>query len=259
MSIGDDSVNSFFGRGHNGVIFELFGTVHLITLGVFLALALGTYVFRKRLDDNRVYNIIRYTIAGILLVNQIGYYIWLLGNGIWTVGVGLPLTLCGIATYLSIYLLLTESFITYEVLYFWGLCGTLQALITPDFGNYGYNHYRYYEFFISHILIVITVLFMTFVKKYRPNIGSMIKSFLWLNIYAGFIFVINIIADTNYLWLLHKPETATLIDFLGPWPWYIVSLEILGIILFMVFYGPFLLKDYIERIQNYKPDNKEHA
>ncbi|GAB4481644.1 MAG: hypothetical protein OHK0031_03670 [Anaerolineales bacterium] len=37
-----------------------------------------------------------------------------------------------------------EGIAIYELLYFMGIGGALQALLTPDVGIYGFPHYRYF-------------------------------------------------------------------------------------------------------------------
>ncbi|HEY9576408.1 MAG TPA: TIGR02206 family membrane protein, partial [Pseudobacillus sp.] len=51
------------------------------------------------------------------------------------------------------------------------------------------------------------------------------KTMVFLNLLVPVISFVNQLTDGNYLYLHHKPETASLLDFLGPYPWYILSLE----------------------------------
>ena len=57
------------------------------------------------------------------------------------------------------------------------------------------------------------------------------------------VFFFNQILGSNYLFIAHKPETASLIDVLGPWPWYILSLEVIGAVMCLLLYLPFAISD----------------
>ena len=54
-------------------------------------------------------------------------------------------------------------------------------------------------------------------------------------VWAVTAYVFNVIADTNYGYLNRKPPSASLIDVLGPWPWYVFA-EIV-----IVFFGWMLI------------------
>jgi len=99
----------------------------------------------------------------------------------------------------------------------------------------------------------MAIIYMTFIEGYRPTFKSLIKTFVITNIYMGVIAVFNLLVGGNYLFICGPPETPTLIDFLiqvfGPWPWYIIGLEIIGIISFLVYYSPFLIKDLVTKIK----------
>ena len=85
---------------------------------------------------------------------------------------------------------------------------------------------------------------MTIVENYRPTWRSFRKVFLWLNVYVVVIYFINLVVGSNYMYVVHKPETASLLDVLGPWPVYIFASELVALAMFIVLYLPFALYDW---------------
>lgn len=223
--------------------FRLFSATHLIPLAILLSLGMLIYVLRKRLRTPSLNKQARYAIAGLLLLQEGSYHIWAMVNDSWYLGYSLPLHICGVSALLSASMLITRRYPLFEVVYFWGLAGATQALLTPDIGDYSFPHYMYYKFFISHSLIILAVLFMTFVESYRPSVKSLGKVFLITNAYAAFVASINYLTGGNYLYLCGKPQGPSLLDYLGPWPWYIFSLEAVVALSFMICYLPYLTGD----------------
>ncbi|HIN03237.1 MAG TPA: TIGR02206 family membrane protein, partial [Candidatus Marinimicrobia bacterium] len=64
-------------------------------------------------------------------------------------------------------------------------------------------------------------------------------SFLALNGFLGLATIVNLVLDSNYFWICGKPPTASLLDYLGPWPWYILTAEIVALLHYLVAYAPF--------------------
>lgn len=151
--------------------------------------------------------------------------------------------MCSVMVWSSLYMLLTKHYGVYEVAYFLGIGGALQALLTPDANMYGFPHYRAFNTFIAHGLLVAIPIYMTIVEGYRPTLQSFKRVFLWTNIYMVMVFFINLVIGSNYLFIAHKPEFPTLLDILAPWPWYILQLEVVAFAILFVLYLPFLLKD----------------
>lgn len=150
----------------------------------------------------------------------------------------LPLHLCGASMILSVMVLLFHSYRAYEITYFWGLGGAIPALITPDV-EYTFPHPFFVMFFTGHGLELTGVTFATIAMGFRPRSGSVARAIVATGAYASIILPLNYLLHSNYLYLRHKPEQSTLIDGLGPWPWYILSLAILAVLIAVVLYLPF--------------------
>jgi hypothetical integral membrane protein (TIGR02206 family) len=154
----------------------------------------------------------------------------------------LPLELCDISMIMCAIMFGSMSYPLYEIVYFWGMAGSIEALITPDIGIYTFPHFIFFQFFISHGSIIILCLFMTFVYGYRPSFKSLIKSLVVLNIYAGFIGIYDKFMGTNFMYLLEKTKNTSIMSYLGPWPWYLISLELVAIVSCVLCLIPFIIK-----------------
>ena len=130
-----------------------------------------------------------------------------------------------------------------HLMYFLGRAGATIALLLPDVGIYGFPHFRYFQTFIAHTLIIVSALYMMVVEVFHPTWASAKRVFIWTNIYMAFVFILNLIIGSNYLFIAHKPETPSLIDMLGPWPWYILPIELLAVVIILLLYLPYALKD----------------
>lgn len=232
----------YFAMDYNGGAFELYGIAHLIALAIIIALCFALPSLRN-LSENGKRNL-RYFMAVALVADELSAHAWQIYWGTWTIQTMLPLQLCGVALWGSVYMLFTNNYGFYELMYFWGLGGATQALLTPDASQYGFPHYRAFQTFIAHGLLVIVPLYMTIVEGYRPTLKSFKRVFIWTNIYMVAVFFLNLAIGSNYLFIAHKPDFPTLIDMLAPWPWYILELEVIGFTIFTLLYVPFFIKDW---------------
>jgi uncharacterized membrane protein YwaF len=70
-----------------------------------------------------------------------------------------------------------------------------------------------------------------------------------VNIYAAIIYPINMLLGTNFLYINGKPATASILDMLPAWPYYLIYMELIGIVVFMLLYLPFIIKDWRARVK----------
>ena len=223
-------MNQFFASDFTGQPFVIFSPSHLVALSIIVVILLTIYIFRNRFTE-RGKRIFRYALAAMLIIQEISNHAWFIYAGQWTAQEMLPLHLCGLLVWASAFMLIWKSNTVYEFAYIIGIMGALQALLTPNIGAYGYPHFRFFQTNLSHGGIVIAALYMTWVEGFRPYPKSLWHVLIYGNIYMVFAGIINWLIGSNYLFIAHKPETASILDSLPEWPIYILYIEGLGIIL----------------------------
>jgi len=118
------------------------------------------------------------------------------------------------------------------------LAGATMALLTPNLWE-PFPSFGTVQFFVDHGLIVASVLFLAWSGLMRPRAWSVARAMVVLNVLAALIGVFNFVYKTDYMYLRAKPRNASLLDLLGPWPWYLVATEFVALALFLLLYLPF--------------------
>lgn len=226
--------------------FPLFGTAHLTVLVLTVVVPALLVALAKGCRSETVTNGIAVSLGSILLVNEVLSFIWKWHLGTITWGNGLPMHLCDWATFTVIIACFWRKQWAYELSYFWGLAGTLQAVITPDL-HYAFPAPSFFIFFISHSGLVATILYLTFAFPLRPTWASIPRAYGWLLVYAASAGLVDWLLEVNYGYLRAKPAGASLLDEFGPWPWYIPVTTLLALGFFLAFYLPFAVADGIRR------------
>ncbi len=239
-------MSQYFAKAYTGAPFDLFGPAHLTALGIVLLVNL--WLLRLRHAPYASRRRFRHLLAAILITNEVIWHIWNWATGQWTIQTMLPLHLCSLFVFLSAYMLITRSYAVYEYAYFLGIGGAIQALLTPDAGIYGFPHLRFFQVIISHGAIVTASVYMTVVEGYRPTWESLKRVAVGTNLYMLVVGVINWALGSNYLFIAHKPDTPSLMDLLGPWPWYILSIEGVALVVCVALYLPFAIRDRRTRV-----------
>ncbi len=220
-----------------GPPFELFGTAHLVALLSTLLLGLMLIRSPKRAEPGTLAR----SMAGLLLLIAVAKPFLFVGVYDQPLAQSLPLDLCRINEFFCVYLLLARSFRTFEIAYFLAMAGSTTALLTPDL-LHGFPDPRFITFFVSHGLSVLAVLYAVFGFGFRPTLRSLGITFLFLGIYTPFIAGVNLLLDSNYLFLTSKPEGASVMDYLGPWPIYLIALVAIAIAACFLCYLPFAFR-----------------
>ena len=128
----------------------------------------------------------------------------------------------------------------FEILVFWIIAGTIQGVITPDIAI-GFPDFDYFRYWVVHLGLLLIIFYATVVFKMRPRFKSVFKSILALQVYVAMMVATNIILDANYFYLNEKPQSASLLDYFGEWPYYILVTQLILIPYFLIIYLPFYL------------------
>lgn len=132
-----------------------------------------------------------------------------------------PLRLTDLATLAAGYALVTRRRWAYALTYYWCLTLSTQALISPALEAEDFPGPEFLAFWAIHLLVVWAAIYLTWGVGMRPDWGSYRFAVTATVVWVAVTFVFNSVADTNYGFVNRKPATPSLLDVLGPWPWYL--------------------------------------
>ena len=177
-------------------------------------------------------------ISLVLVADAVSYSVGLALQGTWSAKTSLPLALCDVGVLVAAAACWWRAALLVELTYFWGLAGTLQAVITPDL-NVGFPNLVFFQYVVGHVGIVVAALFLVIGMRIAPRRGSVIRV---LAITAGYTAVVGLVdgvTGANYMFLRAPPGEWTLLRVLGPWPWYVVSAAGVAAVLVTMLDAPF--------------------
>ncbi len=223
-------------------LFVTFGGQHFLGLVVSLACGIALVWVARSSGSARFDRAVRWTLAMGCLASQA----FMLNFWTWTgapVRLLLPLHLCDVGLLIAPVALLTGNRYVYELLYFWGIGGAVQALLQPNITT-GYPTAQCACFFLGHGLIVTSALYATVVMRRRPTGWSVLRVWLITNAYGLLMLPVNHALGTNYLFIMWKPATPSLLDIMGPWPYYLLVLDVVALLVMCLCYLPFFVLDW---------------
>ncbi|MBN2241140.1 MAG: TIGR02206 family membrane protein [Acidobacteria bacterium] len=221
--------------------FHSFSAPHIAALGILAGLCfLVARTARKLTPSGR--NRLGRSLALLPALYGAVFYVLQARAGVLSWEYSLPLDLCSVVLVACTVSLIRPSRFLCEITYFWGLGGTLQALVTPDLAG-GFPSRDFFLFFWGHGAILVGIAFIIAARKFRPRRDSVLRMMVALNVYALALGAINALMDWNYGYLCGKPAAPSLLDLLGPWPWYLLSLEGIALLTFFLLFLPW--KNYL--------------
>ncbi|MGB0274253.1 MAG: TIGR02206 family membrane protein [Flavobacteriaceae bacterium] len=199
-------------------------------LGILIYLFIG-----KRLSPKTSLHYAKLISVVLITTTVMGHFRNIM-NGYWNISDNLPFHLCGISNLIACFILfIPKNNRLFEFLYYAGILGAIQALLTPQINNFDGSSYEYFEYYFSHAGILLLPIYMFKNLDYRLTSFSWLKIVLYLNILVIIVMPLNFIIDSNYMYLAHKPNVNNPFV-IGEWPYYILFWEIIVVVFTYLLY-----------------------
>ena len=223
----------------NDYSFQTFSFEHnSYLLGLLLLWFILPLIGKKFLSKDQQRNVVFILIA-VTLLQELLHYFFKINLNSFDIAQDLSLHMCGISVFISCYALYTKNQAAFELSFFWGLAGALQAVLTPDPTRFHFGYISTFWSFLSHGIIIMNVFWLIFVDNMRCRKNSLLNTILVTN---GAIFIIGIINSAigngaNYWFICEKPSGDS--PFLiGEWPYYLFTFQLAGILFMSLIYLP---------------------
>jgi hypothetical integral membrane protein (TIGR02206 family) len=213
---------------------------HLLPLALLAVVSVLLCVAARR-APGRWLEVVAGVIAVSLVVAELSWQPYVLANQTWSLGASLPVQLCDVGGFVAAAALLWRRLLLVEVAYFWGLGGTLQAVLTPDLKDQHFPSFPYLQFYVTHDLVILAALFLVIGLGLQPRPGAVRRIFLLTLAFALLVGVIDLVTSGNYMYLRQVPASGSLLDLMGPWPWYIAAGAALTLLVLVILDAPFRL------------------
>jgi len=210
---------------------------HVIPLFVIAIAVVGVLLVARRWTGQRVDQGAK-VIAVAVVLAECAWWGLAIVQKRWSLQYNLPLHLCEVGCFVLAAALWWRIRFAFEVAYFWGIGGTLPGLFTPSIPGQ-FPDAVYFQYYAEHGLVVLGALYLVFVMRMRPSRGAVRRVFTATAVYALVVWFVDLAVNGNYLFLRYLPPTKTALDYMGPWPWYLVTGTVLAIVVMNLLYMPF--------------------
>ena len=151
-------------------------------------------------------------------------------KGFWFIEDSLPLHMCAIMWFVTIYLFISKSQWAFELMLFIGMPGGIHSLLTPEL-THGTTLLDKIDYFLAHGGLVMAPFYAIFVLNMWPRKNAVWRAFLIINVIALAVGIVNWVVDANYMYLASRPIVDNpLIPppsiIFGQWPYYILIFQL---------------------------------
>ncbi|HUO70092.1 MAG TPA: TIGR02206 family membrane protein [Solirubrobacteraceae bacterium] len=208
-----------------------FSIAHLAALAT-LVLGCGLAVIEPRRHPGRWVRWASWALAGVILAGWAGEYVAEIIVGTWSLRYSLPLQLTDAVSLTAIIALLTWQPLFVELLFFWSFSASLQAVLTPDLGS-SFPSVFYFTYFAYHVGSIVAACLLVFGCRLYPRPGAIWRVYALTLAFALISGLGDVITGGNYMYLRSKPIHNSLLQVMGPWPLYIASGAVIGLVMFL--------------------------
>lgn len=211
LIFGSAGLAHFFRAREDGFVFQTFSCTHWILLIVWLGGMVSIFFARHRLRRGQAGRRLSLLLATILLLDQLVLYGWQFGSGYFSLGMSLPLYHCRLAVPLMIIGIYSGNRLCKQLALYWGMLGTMTAMILPDLYAFHWPHYTNIQFFLVHILLGWLVAYLIFVERPSFTVRALGHVLGFTLVFNLLICGVNVlmrahgITEANYAFLYEAP------------------------------------------------------
>lgn len=229
----------------SGLGFSHFDAMHLTWLAIaVVVIILNCLLYRKLTDRGR--RIWRLVVAGLLVADEIFKDVMLIiGNRF--LPSYLPLHLCSINIILIAVHALKPSRMLSGYLYTVGIPGAAAALLFPTWTSLPLLNFMHLHSFTVHILLVLYPVVLGVAGELRPSVRQLHKYLLLLVAMAIPIYGINLLLDTNFMFLMYADPGNPLYIFQQLWGNHFYGFPVLIAAVMLVMYVPLIILRKIKK------------
>ncbi len=218
-------------------VFHPYGLSHWIALLVFFAGLVALVYWGRRGPSEEAEWRFRHGFALLFAANQIFFQIYSMLPSNWNVAKSLPFQFSDLAPVGAIFALWNGNPLGFLLAYYWGLTLTPHSVFTPVVA-YDFPHISFLMYWNPHVLMLWASVYLTWGLGYRPTWRGYALTMTLSVVWVVTMMVFNHLTGANYLFVSRKPGSATLLDYLGDWPLYVLVLVGLGLVVWALMTGP---------------------
>lgn len=221
--------------------FEAYTMEHFLPIILAVLIAWASISIANRRLKKKQQSILGTILASTSFVCVLGRMGYLMGQGNFDPALDLPFFLCRFMAVVLPFVMYTRNRFLLGILYFWILVGTVNAVITPEV-SFNFGHWEYNIYWIYHLMLIVSIIYAARVYKFKITWKDYWNAVLATIGFTIFSIGVNYVLEANYNYLSEKPPVASILDYMGPWPWYIILVYLLMFFLFFLAFLPYLLR-----------------
>lgn len=212
---------------------QQFSLEHIVGLLVAALGAAVLFAIARREEDRGAARVAR-GLAIAIVVAYLAEHLSYVSRGTWSPQRNLPFHLTDATAMVTVAALWRpDTPILVELVYFWSLSAALQAVLTPGVAE-PFPHVLYFTYFIIHSGPVVAACLLVVGCRRIPRPGAAWRVYGLTVAFAGVAAIGTVTTGGNYMFLRRKPPNSSLLDAMGPWPWYIAAAAALALAMFLI-------------------------
>lgn len=228
--------------------FSQFGTIHLTWLAVFLAVVGFNCIWYRRMSAvgrDRWKKIV----AGLIVLDEI-YKMIMLAIGGRYIADYLPLHLCSINIFIIAFHAWKPTRPVGAFLYTVCIPGAIAALLFPSWTSLPVGNFMHWHSFTVHILLAMYPIVLSVSGDIDLSVKDIPKCLLLLVGMAIPIYIVNLLLDTNFMFLMYVEEGNPLLIFEQLWGNHLLGYPVIFAGVLIVMYVPVILIKSIKTKKN---------